>query len=163
MIFPRRTAPTLFVLILLGTLCGGQARAQSRRGGSGGFLSGGLEAGPRVGRDFKNHAWSLGAQIRLPLGQSLELRPSGDFFFPKDGKKGRQLNADAALRFGQGGFYAGGGIAWVDLAESGGKQRGHNLFFGLNDHQATRLTSFAELRWTFYNHTSPFRLAVGFN
>ena len=147
------------MLLLLATLGATQGHAQRSRSG----FPTSIEAGARVGRDFEDHAWSLGAQIRVPFGRSLELRPSGDLFFPRDGKTGRQLNADAALRFGQGGFYAGGGIAWVDLAESGGKQRGHNLFFGLSDRQARRATSFVEFRWTFYNDTSPFRLAVGFN
>ena len=55
-----------------------------------------------------------------------------------------------------------GGLAFVDLAESEGKARGHNLFFGLSDRPGNRLTSFAEFRWTFYDDTSPFRLALGF-
>jgi hypothetical protein len=149
-------------LFALGSLAGEQAWAQ-RRGQGGGILSGPIEFGVRGGRDFENHAWSLGGQVRVPIGQSLELRPSGDFFFPKEGKTGRQLNADAALRFGDGGFYAGGGLAFVDLAESGGKKRGHNLFFGLSDRPGKTVTSFAEFRWTFYDETSPFRLALGFN
>jgi hypothetical protein len=150
-------------LLALGTLSAADAEAQRRGRSGGGVFAGPIEAGLRGGRDFENHAWSLGAQIRLPLGQSLELRPSGDFFFPRDGKTGRQLNADAALRFGQGGFYAGGGLAFVDLAESAGKERGHNLFFGLTERPGKPLTSFAEFRWTFYNEISPFRLALGFN
>ena len=148
-------AAALLLFVTLGAVPG---QAQYRTGSA--FP---ISGGPRVGRDFGNHAWSLGAQIQVPVGRSLELRPSGDFFFHKHEKTGRQLNADAALRFGQGGFYAGGGFAWLDLAESGGKQRGHNLFFGLSDHQAKRMTSFVEFRWTFYNDTKPFRLAVGFN
>ena len=150
-------------LLALTALAARDAMAQRRGGNGGGIFAGPLEAGVRGGRDFENHAWSLGGQIIVPLSRNLELRPSGDFFFPSDGKTGRQLNADAALRFGQGGFYAGGGLAFVDLAESGGKARGHNLFFGLNDRSGGSLSSFAEFRWTFYDETSPFRLAIGFN
>ena len=156
---PCRAAAAITALLVLSARAGSEAWAQ-RRGLHG---TGPIEAGLRAGRDFENHAGSVGAQIRVPLGRNLEFRPSGDFFFPKDGKTGRQLNADAALRFGDGGFYAGGGWAFVDLAESGGKQRGHNLFFGVSDQPGRSLTPFAEFRWTFYNETSPFRLAVGFN
>ena len=75
-----------------------------------------ISAGPRVGRDFGNHAWPVGGQISLPLGERLELRPSGDLLFPKDERMGWQLNGDGAIRFGQGGgLYAGGGIAFARL------------------------------------------------
>lgn len=149
------------LVLALGGLLTAPALAQRSRQ-SVGLLAGPIEAGLRGSRDFENHAWGLGAQIRVPVGRNLELRPSGDLFYPKEGKNGRQFNADAALRFGQS-LYAGGGLAFVDLAESGGKEQGHNLFFGLNDRPGKRLTSFAEFRWTFYNDTSPFRLALGFN
>ena len=59
-------------------------------------------------------------------------------------------------------MYAGGGIAWLDLAESGGRETGYNLFFGLGTSPPDdRTKPFAEFRWTFYNDTSPFRLALG--
>jgi hypothetical protein len=149
--------------LALGALLTTPASAQRSRQSTG-LISGPIEAGLRGGRDFENHAWSLGAQIRVPIGRNLELRPSGDLFYPKEGKNGRQLNADAALRLGQsGGLYAGGGFAFVDLAESGGNERGHNLFFGINDSPGKQVSSFLEFRWTFYNDTSPFRLALGVN
>lgn len=147
------------LILGFGVIIAGPAVAQRGRPS---LLAGPLEAGVRGGRDFENHAWSLGAQLRVPVSRSLDLRPSGDLFFPREGKNGRQLNLDAALRFGQE-LYAGGGMAFVDLAESAGKDRGHNLFFGVNDRPGKRLTSFFEFRWTFYNDTSPFRLALGFN
>ena len=158
MITPRRL---ITAALVLAALVPGAAAAQ-RRSQSPGLFSLPIEAGLRGGRDFENHAWSLGAQIVVPIGQRLELRPSGDFFYPKDAERGEQLNADAALRFGQGGFYAGGGLAFVDLAESAGDRRGRNLFFGLREPPGKRTRSFAEFRWTFYDETSPFRLAVGF-
>ncbi len=135
----------------------------AQRHGGGAFISGPIEAGPRVGRDFENHAWSLGAQVRVPVGQKLELRPSGDFFFPKGGKRGWQANGDAAIKFGPGGtVYAGGGIAFVHLGDD--KTRtGYNLFFGFVTAQPEAvLKPFVEFRWTFVNGTSPFRLAAGF-
>lgn len=139
------------------------ARAQHRRGGTG-LLSGPVSIGARVGRDFENHAWSVGGQVSVPVGRNLELRPSGDLFFPKDGDTGWQANGDAAFHLGQGGgLYAGGGVA---LAHPGGGQTktGYNLFFGLSTAAPhDQLKPFAEFRWTFVNDTSPFRLALGFN
>jgi hypothetical protein len=137
--------------------------AEAQRRGGGGLFSGALEAGPRVGRDFENKAWSLGAQLSAPVGRNLELRPSGDLFFPRDEGMGWQLNGDAAIRFGQGGgLYGGGGIAFVHPDDSD-TETGYNLFFGLSTAApGQRTKGFIEFRWTFVNDTSPFRLALGF-
>lgn len=149
-------------LLLLATalLLPGQAEAQRR---SKGFFSGPLEAGLRVGRDFENKAWSLGGQFAAPVGSNLELRPSGDLFFPRDDGMGWQLNGDAAIRFGQGGgLYGGAGIAFAHPDDSDTKT-GYNLFFGLSTAPpAQRSKGFIEFRWTFVDDTSPFRLALGF-
>jgi hypothetical protein len=117
-----------------------------------------------VGRDFENHAWSVGAQVSLPVGNNLELRPSGDLFFPRDGDTGWQANGDGAFHIGkQGNLYAGGGIAFVHPG-GGETKTGYNLFFGLNAAASSGKTKpFVELRWTFVNDTSPFRLVLGFN
>ena len=144
------------------TLLPGVASAQ-RHGRSSGLIKGPIEAGFRVGRDFENHAWSAGVLARVPIGQRLELRPSADAFFPKDGKTGWQANGDAAIPFGPGGtVFGGGGVAFVHL--NGDKTRtGYNLFFGLIPSTArTGWKPFLEFRWTFVHDTSPFRLVAGF-
>ena len=127
-----------------------------------GFGSG-LSAGPRVGRDFGNKAWTVGAQASVPLGERLELRPSGDLLFPRGEGMGWQLNGDAAIRLGQGGgLYAGGGIAFV-RPDDADTETGSNLFFGLSTAAPDEPTKgFIEFRWTFVDGTSPFRLALGF-
>lgn len=152
---------TVLALALI-LLAPSRASAQARRGG--GFIRGPIAIGPRAGRDFENHAWSLGAQVSLPVGQNLELRPSGDLFFPRDGGTGWQANGDAAIHIGQGGgLYAGGGIAFAHPG-NGETRTGYNLFFGLSTSAPRdRLKPFVEFRWTFVNDTSPFRLALGFN
>jgi len=139
------------------------ASAQYRRGG-GGLLSGPVSIGARVGRDFENHAWSVGGQVSLPVRSNLELRPSGDLFFPRDGDTGWQVNGDAAVHLGQGGgLYAGAGVAFAHPG-GGETKTGYNLFFGLSTAAPNeQLKPFAEFRWTFVNDTSPFRLALGFN
>jgi hypothetical protein len=149
--------PGLMTLML--TLLATDAEAQ-RRARSQSLIHGPLQIGVRVGRDFENHAWSLGGQVELPVGRNLELRPSGDVFFPKDGKTGWQLNGDGAIVFGQT-LYAGGGVAFVHLDE-GNTETGYNIFFGIRTPPRTGMRPFLEFRWTFVNDTSPFRLALGF-
>lgn len=127
------------------------------------FFQGPIEAGLRGGRDFENHAWSLGALARLPAADKLEIRPSADVFFPRHGKTGWQANGDADIKFGpSGSVYGGGGIAFVHL--DGDKTRtGYNLFFGVIAAQPEAMMKpFLEFRWTFVNGTSPFRLVGGF-
>jgi hypothetical protein len=148
------------LLLAAAALFPGQAEAQRRASG---FFSGPLQAGLRAGRDFGNKAWSLGGQVAAPVGRNLELRPSGDLFFPRDDGMGWQLNGDAAIRFGQGGgLYGGAGIAFAHPDDSDTKT-GYNLFFGLSAAPpAQRTKGFIEFRWTFVDDTSPFRLALGF-
>lgn len=156
-----RGAAVVTVLVIL--LAPAPASAQFSRGREG-LFRGPVSIGARVGRDFENHAWSVGGQVSLPVGHSLELRPSGDFFFPRHGTTGWQANGDAAIHLGQGGgLYAGGGVAFAHPG-GGETKTGYNLFFGLSTAAPSeQLKPFAEFRWTFVNHTSPFRLALGFN
>jgi hypothetical protein len=150
-----------FVGLLLPLLVPVTAAAQYRQSNS--LIHGPITIGPRTGRDFENHAWSVGGQIGVPVGRRLELRPSGDVFFPKDGDTGWQVNGDAAIHLGQGGgLYGGGGVAFSHPG-GGETKTGYNLFFGLSTAPPNqRLKPFVEFRWTFVNDTSPFRLALGF-
>jgi len=152
----RPLAVVLLILVLLPR----EGWAQ-RRGRGQSLIHGPIEVGLRVGRDFENHAWSVGGQVEVPVGRNLELRPSGDLFFPKHGKTGWQLNGDGAIRFGQT-LYAGGGIAFVHL-NGGDTETGYNIFFGARaSARQGSIRPFLEFRWTFVNDTSPFRLALGF-
>jgi hypothetical protein len=148
------------LLLAAALLSSGEAEAQRRATG---FFSGPLQAGLRAGRDFGNKAWSIGGQVAAPVGRNLELRPSGDLFFPRDDGMGWQLNGDAAIRFGQGGgLYGGAGIAFAHPDDSD-TETGYNLFFGLSAAPPAQQTKgFIEFRWTFVDDTSPFRLALGF-
>jgi hypothetical protein len=152
-------------LVLVGLLAAllAPSAAEAQFGRNSSLLHAPLSIGPRVGRDFENHAWSVGGQVSLPLGEHLELRPSGDVFFPRDGDTGWQVNGDAAIHVGQGGgLYGGAGVAFCHPG-GGSTKTGYNLFFGLSTSPPLdRLKPFAEFRWTFVNHTSPFRLALGF-
>jgi hypothetical protein len=152
----RRWIPVLLAATIL---VPGAAEAQRRYTG---ILKGPLQAGPRVGRDFENKAWSVGAQLVALVGQNFELRPSGDLFFPRGEGMGWQLNGDAAVRLANGALYGGGGLALVHPDDSD-TETGYNLFFGLSTAAPDdRTKGFLEFRWTFVNDTSPFRLALGF-
>lgn len=148
-------------LVLLAlALAPSDAAAQRRQRGTP-LLSGPIEAGLRGGRDFENHAWTLGGQIRVPIRRNFELRPSGDLLFPRDDGMGWQANGDAAIRFGSGDVYGGGGIAFLH-PDGGDIDTGYNLFFGLSTSHV-RGKPFLEFRWTFINDASPFRLMLGFS
>ena len=151
----------VLALLLAGVLLPDRAAAQ-RRGSGGSLFHGPIEAGPRVGRDFKNHAWTVGGQVRVPVGQNLELRPSGDLIFPRGDGMGWQLNGDAAIRLGQGGgLFVGGGIAVVH-PDDGETETGYNLFFGLSTAPPNApMKPFVEFRWTDVADTRPFRLMAG--
>ena len=63
------------LLALAGLLVAVTSRAAAqRRSSGGGFLAGPIEIGIRGGRDFENHAWTLGGQVRVPLKRNFELR-----------------------------------------------------------------------------------------
>jgi hypothetical protein len=147
-------------VIAAGLLLPGEVLAQRR--GRQPLIHGPFEVGPRVGRDFKNHAWLVGAQLRVPVGSNFELRPSGDLVFPRDDGMGWQLNGDAAIRLGQGGgLYVGGGVALVH-PDNGESLTGYNLFFGLGTAPPDdRVKPFLEFRWTDVEDTRPFRLMGG--
>ena len=124
-----------------------------------------LTAGVRGGRDFENHAWSLGGQVGLRLQDRFEIRPSGDWFFGDRTPFRWQLNADGTVTFGPGrSLYAGGGAAFVKVRPLDKVKTGYNIFFGLSfARPQARSRPFAEFRWTWVNDTSPFRLVVGYS
>ena len=137
------------------------AAAQLHRKG-GGWHS--INAGVRGGRDFENHAWSLGAQAVVPILNRIDVRPSGDYFLGDRTPFRWQLNADAALSFGpRRRVYGGGGAAFTRLRALSSVKTGYNLFFGVVSEAETRRKVFVEFRWTFVNRTSPFRLVLGMN
>lgn len=124
-----------------------------------------VSAGIRGGRDFENHAWSLGAQAGVRLQDRLELRPSGDYFLGDRTPFRWQLNADLVQSFGpRRRVYGGGGAAFTRVLPLSAVKTGYNLFFGLVLAQPeARNKLFLEFRWTFVNRTSPFRLVAGIN
>jgi hypothetical protein len=137
------------------------AAQRSQKGGAGWH---GIQAGVRSGRDFENHAWSVGAQAVVPLQGRIAFRPSGDYFLGDRTPFRWQLNADATLSFGpQRSVYGGAGAAFTRVRALSAVKTGYNLFFGLVSEAATRRKVFLEFRWTFVNRTSPFRLVLGIN
>jgi hypothetical protein len=151
----------LWLVVIYGGLGTTDGAAQARR--QSGRTS--LSAGVRGGRDFENHAWSLGAHAGLQLQNRTEIRPSGDYYFGDKTPFRWQLNADLIQSFGpQRSIYAGAGAAFTYVRVLSSVKTGYNLFFGLSlSRPAARRKLFAEFRWTFVNDTSPFRLVVGFN
>jgi opacity protein-like surface antigen len=158
---PPRLALVLVSLLTISSLAVREASAQRRT-----TPAASLTAGVRAGRDFENHAWSLGAQLGYRIQDRFELRPSADYFFGDRTPFRWQANADGAITFGPGrSIYAGGGAAFVKVRPPVDKVKtGYNIFFGLNFAPAqSRSRPFAEFRWTWVNDTSPFRLVLGYS
>jgi hypothetical protein len=144
-----------------GSLLAPPAAAQLHRKGAGWH---GISAGVRGGRDFENHAWSVGAQGAVPLQNRIHFRPSGDYFLGDRTPFRWQLNADATLSFGpRRTVYGGAGAAFTRVRVLSKVKTGYNLFFGLVSEADTRRKVFLEFRWTFVNRASPFRLVLGIN
>lgn len=139
----------------------GEAEAQRAQGSFfDNIFSGPIQAGTRFGRDFKNKAWLIGAQVVAPVGETFQLRPSGDLLFPSGEKMGWQLNGDVAVKFE--GIHGGGGIAFVH-PHDGDTETGYNLFLGLSTAEPQdRTKGFLEFRWTVLDEATPFRLVLGF-
>jgi len=157
----RSLAAVLWVLVMF---CGwgatyGEAQLRRRSGSSR------LSAGVQGGRDFENHAWSLGAHVGYQLQSRTEIRPSGDYYFGDQTSFRWQLNADLVQSFGpQRSVYAGSGAAFTQVRALSSVKTGYNLFFGLRlSRPNARRKMFLEFRWTFVNDTSPFRLVAGFS
>jgi hypothetical protein len=149
------------VALWIGVPALAEAQLRARKTSIWSNMSGGL----RGGRDFENHAWSMGAQLAVPLLQKIDFRPSGDYFFGDQTPFRWQLNADGVLSFGPGRtVYGGAGAAWTLVRPLDAVKSGYNLFFGLVFARAPAPSRpFLEFRWTFVNQTSPFRLVAGVN
>ena len=123
-----------------------------------------LEAGGRAGYDFELKAWSLGAQLRIPVVPGLTLTPSADWFAATPAAW--QLNLDAAFRLGwYGGLYGGAGLGVVHRAPGTSTRTGLNVFAGFTPPRLGRHTvwPYLEARWTLIENRSPFLLVAGVN
>jgi len=127
-------------------------------------------AGLRTGYDFDAEAWSLGGQLRLPIGglrTGLQIIPSGDLYF-QNGGTDWQLNLDAAVRLLM--FYGGAGLAYLNrdlqpIGENGGRS-GINVFIGSPlplPLWRYGLQPCVEARWTDVDQIRLFRLVLGVN
>jgi hypothetical protein len=120
------------------------------------------EVGLRLGRDFSVDSWTAGAHIRVPLGGTLELRPSGDLSLDSPGDD-YQLNADLAIRGPRDQAYIGAGAGWVHRDFDSGKESatGINVFLGFKPFPRPGSQLYLEGRWTRVDSESVFRIGLG--
>jgi hypothetical protein len=117
-----------------------------------------VELGVRSGYDFDVDGVTVGAQLRLPVGPTIEVVPSADYLFVADATAW-QVNADLMVRTG---FlqllYAGLGAALTHRPFSIGNvtiveeaEWGLNLLAGVSAPRFLpwRVRPYAEARWTF--------------
>lgn len=134
------------------------------------------ELGVRAGYSWDLDAWSVGAQVRLPLGYTVAIVPSADYDFLATGYQ-LQLNLDAVVTpFPRRMLYAGGGLAIVHLDPGNSfaltafsTKAGGNLFVGFEPgfRRRAAIRPIGEVRWTFLSyggstHTT-MRLLFGLN
>lgn len=147
-------------LLLVAASAGvGEVAAQGRYGKRT-FGARSIGIGARFGRDFEFDGWTVGGQLRFPIGSRLELIPSGDVFLG-DGPDW-QGNLDAAISPGKvRAIYGGAGLA---VFKAGDTDTGLNLFVGLqNPGVRIPVRTFIEARWTKDGGHTVFRLVSGLN
>ena len=110
----------------------------------------------RLGDDDRASVFVLGAGARTPLlpGASVELLPNADVtFLPAFKEYEYNLEAVYVLGDRNGGFYAGGGMAWRNtiFPDKPGRQtkRGHTFVLGLRSMppRQARFGTEIQLRW----------------
>jgi hypothetical protein len=121
--------------------------------------------GPHAGYNFDVDRALIGAQMLLPVGRSVELYPSFDYYFVDQGSL-VGFSGDLKFRFPTGGpsmFYFGGGVN-VLRASAGGTSNtdtGWDLLFGL---ESRRGVTHPYIEGRVLNHSgSSFQLAAGLN
>jgi hypothetical protein len=120
------------------------------------------EVGVRGGRDFSVDRWTAGAHLRVPVGRTLELRPSGDFALDDLGDD-FQINGDLALHGPADQAYIGAGIGYVNRPFENGEDSGTglNLFLGFRPIPRRGNHIYLEGRWTFVHSETIFRIGLG--
>ncbi|MDH3456217.1 MAG: hypothetical protein OER90_05195 [Gemmatimonadota bacterium] len=167
-----RTAVVLGALLLLTAqaLDAQRARVWAGRRGVGRPA---VELGIRTGYDFDVDAVLVGAQLRLPIGPTIEVVPSADYYFVSDGTAW-QVNADVMVRTG---FlqllYGGVGGALThrpftvsDFTVPDDTKWGLNLSAGVSTPRFLpwRVRPYAEARWTFVSeYDTQFAIVGGAN
>jgi hypothetical protein len=121
--------------------------------------------GPHVGYNFDVDRALIGAQLLLPVGRSVELYPSFDYYFVDQGSL-VGFSGDLKFRFPTGGpamFYFGGGVNFLRASAGGSSNTdtGWDLLFGL---ESRRGMTHPYVEGRVLNHSgSSFQLAAGLN
>jgi len=115
------------------------------------------------GYNFDIERGLLGAQLLLPVGRTVELYPSFDYYFVDAGSL-VGFSGDIKFRLPTGGpsvLYLGGGVN-VLHASAGGSDTGWDLFGGLESRLGVT-HPYIEGRVLNHNSSSAFQIAVGLN
>jgi len=147
--------PMMATFVLTGLLCAGATiPAAAQRS----------HIGPHVGYNFDLDRALVGAQLLLPIGRTVELYPSIDYYFVDQGSL-FGLSGDLKFRLPTGGpsvLYVGGGINVLQAGGgASGSDTGWDLLFGL---ESRRGVTHPYVEGRVLNHDgSAFQLAAGLN
>ncbi len=120
--------------------------------------------GIRVGNDFKNEQYLVGAHLWLPLGHFWRFVPSGEYYFNNADFKRWQFNGDFLFKpRPMGWLHFGGGVAVQYLTLGQKTDVGGNVIVGIDFHRPrlTVIAPYLQARWTLLNQQDHFFSLVG--
>lgn len=160
-----RILSVITIVILLASALSAQHRP--RRMGRPVRMQPAASIGLRVGNDFKNDQYLVGAHFWLPVGVFWNFIPSADYYFTDNDFKRWQFNGDVVFKpRPRGSFYFGGGVAVEYLTSNDRTDVGGNVLVGFefSGRRRTPITPYIQARWTFLDdHHEHFSLQGGIN
>lgn len=152
------------IILLAGSLSAQQRPRRMRRSA---MMKPASSIGLRIGNDFKNDQYFVGAHFWLPVGVFWRFMPSADYYFTDNDFKRWQLNGDVVFKpRPMGSLYFGGGVAVEYLTLDDKTDVGGNILVGLefSGRRKTPITPYIQARWTFLDeHREYFSLLGGIN
>ncbi|MDZ7264903.1 MAG: hypothetical protein ONB16_09990 [candidate division KSB1 bacterium] len=123
--------------------------------------------GVRVGNDFKQDQYFVGAHFWLPVGHFWRFVPSAEYYFNDAEFRRWQFNGDFLFKPRPiGWLHFGGGVAVQYLTLAKQTDVGGNVIVGLDFHRPRMggITPYFQARWTMLNpHDRFFSLVGGIN
>jgi len=121
--------------------------------------------GVRIGNDFENDHYFIGAHFWLPVGIFWTFVPGFEYFFIDENFKQWQFNGDFLFKpRPRSPMFFGAGVAAQYLTSDQKEQYGGNVLLGLNfGGHAKPISPYIIARWTFYDRQDYFSLLAGVN
>lgn len=149
------------IVLLAGSLFAQHRPRRMRRPGT---IKPASSIGLRIGNDFKNDQYLVGAHFWLPVGMFWNFIPSADYYFTDSDFRRWQFNGDVVFKPRPGGsLYFGGGVAVEYLTVVDKTDVGGNVLVGLefSGRRRTPITPYIQARWTFLDENREYFSLLG--